>query len=679
MNRRDFFRLSAPLGVVPILSKGLPISSLSMTSPLWFNPCNPTDRSIVVVYLNGGNDIFNTTVPLNQFSDYANFRADTYLAQNQLINLDNSLGASQQIGLHPSLSAFKSLYDDGLMNVIQGVGHAQPNKSHFKALDNWLTSSGGGQKYRDGWLGRFLDDRYPSYSGLPFAGELDPLGMLFGRMNNTGFHTHTEHSHEIVMSGKDSQGFYSVISSIAGEPILNIPNTDHGGMLSFMEGVASSLNVYAQRVQTTFGNGTNSSSVTYPSTDLSKQLKTVARMLSGGSRTKVFMTTIGGFDTHVNQIEQGATSTGGHANLLQNVGDSIKAFQDDIKAQGLDDNVLTVVFSEFGRKIIQNGSYGVDHGTLSSMFVVGKGVEGGVIGNNIDLQNQDNQGAPNPNQTQHDFRQVYASVLQDWLGANNSSVDSTFPNNQTGSYTGQKLPIINTNNLVPSSCYFSPLIQTACACMQVKVALEGFYDTNTSEMKTTLASSLTFPTSQPYSAAPFNYAGTESFTALPTDAVDWLLLELREAGNFEVVVARQAVLLRKDGFIMQTDGTSGVAFNNVPSAVYHLAIFHRNHLGVMSSLPVVLDASNYIYDFTQADWKAYGNQQLKSVGNIYALFAGDMNGDHIINNQDYNYYKLNAGSNIGYAVADIDGDSNANTQDHDLWFDNRSKIGFLKE
>ena len=181
-------------------------------------------------------------------------------------------------------------------------------------------------------------------------------------------------------------------------------------------------------------------------------------MLSGGSRTKVFMTTIGGFDTHVNQVDQGATTTGGHANLLQNVGDSIRAFQDDIKAQGLDNNVLTVVFSEFGRKIIQNGSYGIDHGTLNSIFVVGKGVDGGVIGNNVDLQNQDNQGAPNPNQTQYDYRQVYGTILQDWLGANDTSIDNTFANNQTGSYTNQKLPIINTNNLVPSNCYFTPIL-----------------------------------------------------------------------------------------------------------------------------------------------------------------------------------------------------------------------------
>jgi uncharacterized protein (DUF1501 family) len=679
MNRRDFFKLSAPLGIVPILSGGLPIRSLSATSPLWFNPCNPTDRSVVIVYLNGGNDIFNTTIPLNQMSDYANFRADTYIPQNQLITLDNALPTSQQIGLHPALTGFQSLYNDGLMNIIQGVGHAQPNKSHFKALDNWLTSSGGGEDYNQGWLGRFLENRYPSYNGLPFTNELDPLGMLFGRMNNTGFHTHAEHSYEIVMSGKDSQGFYSVISSIAGEPLVNIPNTDHGNLLSFMEGVATSLNVYSQRVLTTFNNGTNSNSVTYPNADLAQQLKTIAKMLSGGSRTKVFMATIGGFDTHVNQVDQSNKATGGHANLLQTVGDSIKAFQSDLKAQGLDNNVLTLVFSEFGRKIIQNGSYGIDHGTLSSIFVVGKGVNGGVIGNNIDLQNQDNQGAPDPSQTQYDYRQVYSTILQDWLGANDTSIDATFNKKNGNSYTTQKLPIINTSNLVPNNCYFAPVIQTACACMQVKVVLEGFYNTTSSQMSTALASSPNFPTSQPYSAAPFNYGGTESFTAVPTDAVDWLLLELRASDNFNVVVARQAVLLRKDGFIMQPDGTSGVSFNNVLSGVYHLAIFHRNHLGVMSSLPVALDASNYVYDFTQASWKAYGNQQLKLVGNLYAMFAGDLNGDHIINNQDYNYYKINAGSNIGYATADINGNSNADNQDHDLWFNNRSKIGYLKD
>jgi uncharacterized protein (DUF1501 family) len=676
MKRRDFLKLGSTLGILPLLSNGLPIRSLAATSPMWFNPCNPTDRSVVVIYLNGGNDIFNTAVPLNQFSDYANFRADTYLPQNQLITLDNTLATNQQLGLHPSLTGFKSLYDNGLLNVIQGVGHAQPNKSHFKALDNWLTSSGGVENYSEGWVGRFLEDRYPSFNGLPFTGELDPLGMLFGRMNNAGFHTDAEHNQEIVMSGKDSQGFYSVISSIAGESILNVPNTEHGGMLAYMESVATSLNVYSQRVQTTFANGTNSS-IVYPNSDLSKQLKTISRMLSGGSRTKVFMATIGGFDTHVAQITQGSTTVGLHANLLQDIGNSVKAFQDDLQNQGLSNKVLTVIFSEFGRKIVENGSFGTDHGTLNSMFVIGSGVQGGVTGTNVNLQNQDNDGAPNSNQTQHDYRQVYATILQDWLGANDTSINNTFVNHLGNSYTTQKVPIINLGNVIPSSCYFTPLVQTVCACMQVKVVLEGFYNQNLNEMTTTLANSSSFPTAQPYNIAPFNYGGTETFATLPTDTVDWLLLELRQANDLTQVIDRQAVLLRKDGIITQIDGTSGVAFNNVLAGSYHLAIFHRNHLGVMSSVPVVLDNAAYIYDFTQSTSKAYGVNQLKSVGNIFAMYAGDINGDNIINNQDYNYYKLNQGSNIGYSKADLNGDNIVNNQDYDLWFQNRSKIGKL--
>lgn len=646
---------------------------------MWFNPCNVTDRSVVVIYLNGGNDIFNTTVPLNQFTDYVNFRPDVYLPQNQLITLDSTLPANQQMGLHPNLTGFKSLYDSGLMSIVQGVGHAQPNKSHFKALDNWLTGSGGAETYRTGWLGRFLDDRYPSYTGLPFAGEPDPLGMLFGRMNNTGFHSDEEHNHEIIMSGKDSQGFYSVISSIAGDPIANIPNTEQGTMLSFMEGIATSLNVYSQRVQTVFANGTNSGTVTYPSTDLSRQLMTIAKMISGGSRTKIFMASTGGYDTHVDQVLQGATTTGQHAELLLNLSNSVKAFQDDLTAQGLDNNVLTVIFSEFGRKIIQNGSYGVDHGTLNSFFIVGKGVEPGVIGQNIDLQNQDNPGAPDPSQTQFDYRQVYATILQDWLGANDGSIDNTFTDKTGGSYTGLKVPIINTNNIVPSSCYFTPVVQTVCGCMQAKVALEGFYNPATGAMGTTLVSSMNFPTTQPYNVAPFNYTGTESFSTLPADTVDWLLLELRDADDLSQVVARQAVLLRKDGAIMQTDGTQGVAFANITEGTYHLAVFHRSHMGIISSIPVAVDSANLIYDFTQNAWKAMGRDQVKAIGNVYVMLAGDLNNDNIINNQDYNYYQLNTGTNVGYSKADIDGDGNADQQDYNLWFENRSKLGQLKE
>ncbi len=677
MNRRNFLKTAAPLSIMPLFSGGLPVRSLAATSPYWLNPCNVTDRSVVIVYLNGGNDIFNTTVPLDQFSQYAAHRPDVYLPQNQLITLDNTLPTNQQMGLHPIMSGFKSLYDDGLMSIVQGVGYNLPNRSHFKALDNWLTASGASEQYNDGWLGRFFDDRYPSYNGNPFSGEPDPLGLLLDRMNGTGFHTNEQHSYEITMSGRDNMGFYSVISSVAGEPILNMPNSHFGDMLSYIEGVGNSLNVYSQRILNTFNNGINHNSVTYPDNRLADQLKTVARLLSGGSRTKVFMANIGGFDTHVDQIEQGSTTTGDHAVLLDRVSASIRVFQDDLIAQGLDDKVLTVVFSEFGRKVIQNGGFGSDHGTLNSMFMIGKGVEPGVIGINQDLTNLDNRGSASETQQQYDYRQVYATVLQDWLGANDSSIDNIF-SNTPNSYTGLKVPIINNNNIVPSNCYFTPQPAIVCACMEVKLFLEGFYNNNQGEMTTVIADSASFPTTQPYNIAPFNYNGSESFNTKPTDTVDWLLLELRDAQNISQVVHRQAVLLRKDGYLMQTDGTQGVSFPNIIDGDYHLAVFHRNHLGVISSSTVLLDTSNYMYDFSLGDWKVMGKQQLKPIGNTYALWAGDLNGDHIINNQDYNYYQLNIGSNIGYSKADLNGDGQTDPADYQLWFDNRSKIGELK-
>lgn len=678
MKRRDFLKLSAPFGLMPILPKGLPINGLAATSPLLNNPCNVTDRCIVFVYLNGGNDIFNTTVPLNQFTDYANFRPDLYIQQSQLITLDTTLPSAKQMGLHPNLTGFKSLYDSGLLTIIQGVGYNNVNRSHFKGLDNWLTGSGGGEGYRTGWMGRFLNDRYPSFSGGPFIGELDPLGMLFGRMNNTGFHTNEEHSYEIIMSGKDSNGYYSEIAPVAGENILNIPDTEHGSLLSYIQNVGNSLNVYAARVQSTFNAGMNASSVIYPSSNLSNQLKTVAKMLSGGSRTKIFMTSIGGFDTHANQVDQMDSSIGFHTTLLDEVSSSVKAFQDDLAAQSLDDKVVTVIFSEFGRKIVQNGSYGIDHGTLGSIFVIGKGVDGGVIGDNVDLNNQNSQGSPDNSQMQYDYRQIYATLLQDWLGGDNTAIQNTFPHN-TNNYATQKLPIFNTNNIVPSSCYYVPQVAVASAFLQVRIMLEGFYKVTSDDMDTNLGSSVIFPTSQPYHVAPFNYTGTESFTTLPPNTVDWVLIELRKAEDTSQVAIRKAVLVDKNGFLMQADGTPGVTFANVPEGDYHLAIFHRNHLGVMSSLPIVLDGGNYIYDFTLDTSKALGHHQLKQVGiGTYALYAGDMNNDGIINNQDYNYYQLNTGQNLGYKTADLNGDEHVDNIDYDLWYQNRSKLGEIK-
>ncbi len=670
-------KAAAPLGMMPLLGAGLPIKTISATSPYLLNPCNVTDRSVVIVYLNGGNDIFNTNVPLDQYSTYYNHRPSLAIAETDLITLDSTLPANQQIGLNPALTPFKDLYDSGKLAVVQGVGYGKMNRSHFKSKQNWWEGTADTEKYNTGWVGRFLDDRYPSYAGIPFTGEPDPLGMLFGSMNEAGFHTAQEHTYEITMSGQDSNGFFSVISSLTGDPIASVPNTHHGDMLQFLENMAASLNLYAGRVQQVFGAGTNDGNAGYPNSSLGNQLKTVAKLLSGGSRTKVFMVSKGGFDNHANLINSGNTTAGKHADLLSDTFTSIKAFQDDLTAQGLDNNVLTFVFSEFGRKVIQNGSLGCDHGSLSNMFLIGKGVEAGVVGNNMNISEL-HKGAPTNEQMQHTYHKVYATILQDWLGASDASINNSIFKNAPSTYTNQKLNLINASSIVPAACHFTPVAVTGCACMQVKVYLEGFFDGNTGDMKTDLGSSAAFPTTQPYNFAPFNYSGIESFSTLPPDTVDWLLLELRDANDLSSIIERQAVLLRKDGFVMQPDGALGANFANVAVGNYHLAIFHRNHLAVLSENTIELDNTTFVQDFTLSSASAYGENQLKSIGGFYAMFAGDISANHIIDNADYNYHQTNQGAGIGYDKGDLNGDENIDSGDYDLWFGNRYKLGRMQ-
>lgn len=674
MNRRKFLYQSASLGLFPLVSSGIPFRSLAATTPFTLNPCDVTDRSVVIIFLNGANDIFNTAVPLNQFDDYVSFRPSIYLPESSLLTLDNNLSDEQQLGLHPRLSGFKNLYDDGLLKVVQGVGYDQPNRSHFKSTENWLTGSGGSlQNMKDGWIARFLNDRYPGYAGTPFDGEPDPLGLLFGNTISTGFHSVEEHRLEINLSGQDPAGFYTLISSLGGAPIPNIPATEHGDMLAYLEVISNSVNVYAERISETFNSGTNVS--TYPDSSLGNQLKTIARMMSGGSRTKIFMASKGGWDNHNNINNVGATTEGTHANLLGDLGDSVQAFQNDLTAMGLENKVLTVIFSEFGRKIIQNGSQGTDHGTLSSMFLIGNGVEGGVAGNNINLSDQDNPGAPNPSQIQHDYRQVFSGVLQDWLGSSDTSLQNTFVNE---AYYTNRPPLINAGNIVPESCYYVPQTPIACACIQVKLFLEGFYREGEQAMHTGLADNGLIPAAQPYNTTPFNYNGTESVTEWPDNTVDWVLLELREADNITQVAARKAVLLRKDGHVMALDGTQGVSFEGVPDGSYRIAVFHRNHLAVLSADPIVTNAPSFIYDFTKGATRAEGEQQLKSIGNIWALIAGDPDNNQIVNNQDYNAWKLNNGQSMQYHNADLNADGSVNQADLNLWEGNRSKLGQMR-
>ncbi len=594
MKRRDFLKIASPLAASPLMLNGLPIRTFATPAMLGAINCDATDRVMVIVYLNGANDFINTFVPLDQHATYAGHRPDMYLPTANLITLDSMLPTAQQLGLHPALTGLKALYDDGKLNIIQGVGMPAPNRSHFKAQDLWFRGGDGSSpalsNIDTGWIGRFLDNRYPYYEGLPFTDEPDPLGILLGNIINTGFHSPHEHRFEINLSGQDPAGYYSLISSIGGLPITNFPDSEHGDLLQYIMGVENSVNVYAPTITNTFNAGMNSTSVTYPAdNDLADQLRTVARMLSGGSRTKVFMTTQGGYDTHAFQVDAGNALAGTHTALLTELNGALKAFQDDLEALNLADKVVTVVFSEFGRKIVQNGNYGLDHGTLGSMMVIGTGVQAGVTGNNIDLNALDSQNAPDYTTMQHDYRQVFGTVLQDWMGGSDDAIAATF---LTDSYITPKLNLVKSANAVDPSCYMG----AKDVQISVRIFLQGAYNNTPGTMNDGLRASNLLPTTEPYTALGFSpdNNGSELNTMLLTETdsntsiVDWVLLELREETAPYTVLRSMSAVVRRDGWVVDaSDGISPVTFRNVsPTLQYQVAVRHRNHLGIMTKAAI---------------------------------------------------------------------------------------------
>ncbi len=675
MKRRKFIRNSLSASVAPVFIPGFKHFGLG-ASVLSANDCADfSNRSLVIIYLAGANDIFNTAVPLDQLSTYhdPNIRGNISLPDASLITLDTTLPDNQQLGLHPNLTGFKSLYDQGKFKLIQRAGYPIPNRSHFTAEDIMLKGIYGDNSTfgeEEGWMARFLKDRYPTYRGRPLPGLSDPLGIILGDTPKTGFHTVEDHSLEINLSGQDAGGFYSLISSISGAPILQFPNTDHGELLSYMSLVEKSTLVYSERISQVFNtnNYEGNSTATYPSSTLGSQLKTVARLMYGGSDTKIFMCRKGGWDTHANQVDPNNTIIGSHATLLKDVNDSMLAFQNDLKDLGLEDNVTTVVFSEFGRKVISNAGSGTDHGTFSTMFVMGNSIVPGVLGSNIDMSHIDSQGAADPSQLENDYRNIFGSVLQDWLGADAQSVGLTFNN------AANQLPqIISSTETVTPDCYYER-IDPVTAELNIKLFLEGYYQSSDGMMRTDLLDSNLLPNAQPYGASRFSYFGTETTPSFPANTVDWLLLELRDIDD--LVVDRKACLLRNDGMVMELDGSVNVQFADLHPTNYSLVIYHRSHLSVMVSNQFDSSLAGVILiDITTDASKVVGTNQLKNVDGVYMMYAGDVDQNGVINNLDHNSWKRSISASQTYKTGDLNADGLVDDLDKELWISNRSKIG----
>ena len=426
MKRRDFLRNALPAGVLlPSLVGGFSFRAVGNTSPVMQSlmmPVTETDHVIVIIQLNGGNDGLNMVVPIEHFSNYVNARSNIYIPENKVLALNG------KVGLHPAMAGLHSLYDQGQLNVVQSVGYPQPSFSHFRATDIWMSASDSDTVVNTGWAGRYLNYEYPNFpNGYPNETMTDPLAIQIGA---TTALTSQGPIINMAMSISSTSNFYNLLNGIQ-DPA---PDTPAGKELKYVRLVAQQTQQYASVIKAAAGKVPTQ--VTYPSNNsLGDQLKIVSRLIKGGLKTRVYMVNYGGFDTHSLQVNSNDATTGNHANLLKNVSDAIKAFQDDLKFLGTEDRVVGMTFSEFGRRILSNGSTGTDHGSAAPLFVFGKNVLGGVLGDTpvIPVKTTVSDNLP----FQYDFRSVYATILSNWLCVNDLDLQQVMLKNF------QVLPLVN--------------------------------------------------------------------------------------------------------------------------------------------------------------------------------------------------------------------------------------------
>ena len=475
MKRRDFLKIFPAAGAGSFAVNGFPMRPFanSNLARMMANCDGVEDRILVLIQLKGGNDGLNTVIPIPFYDQYANLRPIIKVPEtgaDKYINLDNGLPNMDRVGLHPVMTSLKYLYDKGWMNIVQGVGYENLNQSHFKGTDLWMTGGDGtldNFNIRSGWMGRALNAFYPQVQGEPIPEMLYPLGIQIGDPNpSLGFHTETEHQNSINLYGQDPEGFYSLVQTIGGAPIKNVPDSEYGDELRYIMGVEKAVDAYSYYITQAFDAGSNAISA-YPQTTLAYQLKTVARLIKGGCKTKIYLCNMGGFDTHGNQLPpEGTILDGGHATLLRNLSDAVRYFFDDLQGLSLADQVMACTFSEFGRCARENGSAGTDHGTLAPMFIFGKGAKGGVRGTNVNL---DNLAGDNQLQGQQfDYRQVFTTLLQDWLGAGPNILEATMFHGYT------KIPLINSQFVVSPDCYLDGSVTSVFDTGNRKKALAVF-------------------------------------------------------------------------------------------------------------------------------------------------------------------------------------------------------------
>jgi uncharacterized protein (DUF1501 family) len=367
----------------------------SALGPVTLDP-SKKKKILVVLQLSGGNDGINTLIPFVD-PNYVTLRPTLGVASAEVLRLTDS------VGLHPNLGKLKALYDQGKMAIVQGVGYPNPNRSHFRSMDIWHSASPETFE-RSGWLGRYVAAcQCAQDNAMPAVSIGDQLNTMFwtdttlvpavASIGAFSFLTDTKYKNDRTFQMQTLQNIYCQAGNWSASESLIRRGT--------LQALAGSDEL--QRVAATY-----QSPIKYPANNgLAGQLKTVAQVIAGDLGTRLFSVSMGGFDTHTNQALN-------QAKLFGQLGDAIEAFMQDLANMNKQDDVTIMTFSEFGRRVKQNGGNGTDHGTAEPMFIIGNGVQGGLYGAYPSLSDLDSNGDLKFNA---DFRSVYAGILRDVVGA----------------------------------------------------------------------------------------------------------------------------------------------------------------------------------------------------------------------------------------------------------------------
>ncbi len=422
--RREFLRTSvlgaAATWTLPVFLEKTFFALDAMAANVGTQIVTGRDGTILIVLqLAGGNDGLNTVVP---YADDTYHRARPRLAfpNERILKIDD------YVGLNPKLTGLKSLYDEGHLTIIQGVGYPNPNRSHFRSTEIWQTASDASHNETHGWLGRYFDN---CCSGAdPTVGVAIGEGspQAFAAKNSTGitfsrpeqFRWRASEPNDGHISAEEAffrqlNGFDEEATPAAkdGASIGALPGKARSDLstLEFLQRTALDAQLSSDKILTIARK--YKSTVAYPQGQLASSLNIIARMIAGGLTTRVYYASQGGFDTHAGQINA-------HTRLMAEFNDAVSAFVADLKQQGNFERVLLMTFSEFGRRVAENANAGTDHGTAAPMFVLGGAVKAGLMGKYPSLVDLDRGDL----KFNTDFRSVYGSVLDKWLKARSEVV-----------------------------------------------------------------------------------------------------------------------------------------------------------------------------------------------------------------------------------------------------------------